>query len=157
MHMYELALATFGFLLGLLPQWFQRKRRLKTHWCALRADITQCTERAKTLLKDNIQSPLYRLPLIAYQTSYPILLADGAVTESEVLKLGEFFSLAQDINRGLDNAAQIYMSGDVIANKLQSEFNRNRMKAEQLVASKETGSLADQARAIVDGKVSPKW
>jgi hypothetical protein len=155
--MYELALATFGFLLGLLPSWFQRKRRLKTHWCAVRADIKQCNERAQTLLKDDVQSPLYRLPLIAYQTSYPILLADGAVSEDEVLKLGQFFGLVQDINRGLDNAAQIYMSGDLIANKLKSEFNRNRMKAEHLVVPKEAVSLANQALAIVDCKISQRW
>jgi hypothetical protein len=154
--MYELAIATFGFLLGLVPIWFQRKRRLKTHWCALRAEIGQCEEQANTLLTDDVESPLYRLPLIAYQTSYPILLADGAVSEEEVRMLGRFFGLVQDINRGLDNAADIHMSGES-TNKLRSEFNRNRLKAEHLIRTKDGPSLAEQARSIVDAKVNQAW
>ncbi len=82
--MTELAFAIFGFLLGLLPSWFNRKRRLKTHWCALRAEMMLCKEKAELLLNDNVMSPLYRLPVIAYQVSYPVVLADGAVAEEEV-------------------------------------------------------------------------
>ena len=155
--MYELTLATFGFLLGLLPSWFQRKRRLRTHWCAIRADISLCRDRAWNLLKDHVQSPLYRLPLDAYQASYPVLLADGAVSEAEVLKLGEFFGLVQDINRGLDNAATIYMSGDVVANKLTSEFNRNVMKTEKLFSTSDGPCVIDQVVALVDRRISAKW
>ena len=108
--MYEFAFTIFfGFLLGLVPPWYARKRRLKTHWCALRAEILQCKEKADILLKDKVQSPLYRLPLVAYQTSYPILLADGAVAEDEVSVLGRCYALVEDINRGLDKIGRAHV------------------------------------------------
>jgi hypothetical protein len=156
--MYELAFAVFGFLLGLVPPWFARKRRLKTHWCALRAEMYQCKENATTLLEDKVQSPLYRLPLIAYQTSYPVLLADGAAAENEASVLGKFFATVQDINRGLDNAAAIHMSGNVMDNKLTGEYNRNKLKAKNLL-DKVNGnpSLFEQAKEIVDQKIALKW
>jgi hypothetical protein len=77
--MIEVALLLFGILIGLLPPWFARKRRLKTHWCALRAEMDECSDKAGILLRDNIQSPLYRLPVNAFTISFPIVLADGAV------------------------------------------------------------------------------
>ncbi|MBI3545767.1 MAG: hypothetical protein HY081_04135 [Gammaproteobacteria bacterium] len=156
--MRELAFAIFGFLIGLIPPWFSRKRRLRTHWCALRAEILQCKEKSEALLNDNIQSPLYRLPNIAYQTSYPVLLADGAVDEKEVMVLGKFFGQVQDINRGLDNAAHIYMSDTPMGNKLRSEFDRNRLKAEKLSRGDATNpSLFDQSKDILDRKISLRW
>ena len=156
--MYELAFAVFGFLLGLVPPWFSRKRRLKTHWCAIRAEMSQCKDNAATLLQDKIQSPLYRLPLIAYQTSYPVLLADGAVAESEVSILGKFFSTVQDINRGLDNAAALFMSGGVMDNKLESEHDRNKLKARNLLDQENSNpSLYEQAKILVDRKIALKW
>lgn len=156
--MYELAFTILGFLLGLVPAWYARKRRLKTHWCALRAEMSQCKEKAETLLKDNVQSPLYRLPLTAYQTSYPILLADGAVGEDEVSVLGNFWALVEDINRGLENAASLYMSGNVVENKLTGEFHRNQKKAKNLLDSQNGGlSLFEQAKTIIDRKIVLKW
>jgi hypothetical protein len=120
--------------------------------------MSQCKDKATTLLKETIASPLYRLPLTAYQASYPILLADGAVEEDEVLVLGRFFALVEDINRGLDNAAAIYMSGNLMENKLQNEFNRNQMKAKKLLEEESGNSnLFDQAKEIVDKKIALKW
>ncbi len=154
--MTELAFAIFGFLLGLLPPWFNRKRRLKTHWCALRAEMMLCKEKAETLLNDNVMSPLYRLPVIAYQVSYPVLLADGAVAEEEVLILGRFFEQVQDINRGLDNAAQAKMGND--SYNLKTEYDRNLLKAERLVAEHNgEPSLFVLARDVVDEKISLRW
>ena len=72
-----------GFVLGLVPGWLDRKRRLRTHWCAVRAEFDLCKEMADKLLADNILSPLYRLPTVAFQTSFPLLLAEGALTEKE--------------------------------------------------------------------------
>ena len=154
--MTELAFAIFGFLLALLPPWFNRKRRLKTHWCALRAEMILCKEKAETLLKDNVMSPLYRLPVIAYQVSYPVVLADGAVAEEEVLTLGRFFEQVQDINRGLDNAAEAKMNND--SHNLKTEYDRNLLKAETLVVEHNgTPSLFVQAKAVVDKKISLRW
>ena len=154
--MKEILLILFGFILGIIPPWFTRKRRLQTHWCALRADIDQCKEKAETLLRDGVMSPLYRLPLIAYQVSFPVLLADGAVNEEEVLAIGRFFSLVEEVNRGLDSAAEMVKAGN--EQKLQQEFNRICLKAKALIVPKEgPESLYSEVRRIVDSKVSLKW
>jgi hypothetical protein len=39
--MEELLLVVLGFLLGLLPGWWERRSRLKVHWGALRAEVVQ--------------------------------------------------------------------------------------------------------------------
>lgn len=154
--MKELFLVLLGFLLGTIPAWFMRKRRLRTHWCALRADMEQCNEKAKKLLNDKIMSPLYRLPLIAYQVSFPVLLADGAAEEKEVLSIGRFFNMAEELNRGLDNAAEMLKVGN--DQKLLVEFNRNCLKAKTLIEPNEgKDSLYNEARRIIDSRISTKW
>jgi hypothetical protein len=115
-----------------------------------------CKEKAETLLKDNVMSPLYRLPVIAYQVSYPVVLADGAVAEEEVLTLGRFFEQVQDINRGLDNAAQAKMNND--SHNIKTEYDRNLLKAERLVAEHNSEpSLFVLAKAVVDRKIALRW
>lgn len=154
--MTEFVFAFFGFLLGLLPPWFNRKRRLKTHWCALRAEMMLCKEKAEMLLNDNVMSPLYRFPVVAYQVSYPVVLADGAVAEDEVLALGRFFDQVHDINRGLDNAAQAKMNND--SHNIKTEYDRNLLKAERLVEEYNgEPSLFALAKLVVDRKIALRW
>ncbi|WP_434151119.1 hypothetical protein ACR2R6_06135 [Methylocaldum gracile subsp. desertum] len=154
--MNELLMFFLGFFFGLVPSWFQRKRRLKTHWCALRAEIEQCREKAETLLRDNVESPLYRLPVMAYQISFPILLADGGVEENEVSVIGRFFSQTQDINRGLDNAAEMLKSGN--DGQRKQEHDRNCLKVKGLINAKDgKESLYIQAKKIVDGKIALRF
>ena len=154
--MKELLLVILGFLLGLVPSWYARKRRLKTHWCALRAEIIECNAKAGTLLTDNIKSPLYRLPVTTFHVSFPALLADGGVNESEVSAIGRFFSMAEEINRGLDNAAEMLKSSDI--ESLDREFNRNCLKSKKLTEQNENSeSLYAEAIRVVDRKVSSNW
>ncbi len=154
--MKEALLVLFGFVLGLVPTWLDRKRRLKTHWSVIRAEMELCRERASTLLNDAIQSPLYRLPLSAYEASFPILLAEGALSEPESLIMGRFFCQVQDINRGLDNATAMLHSNDTAG--LNREYDRNLLKARRLVDSREgEESLYTEARRVVDAKVAKPW
>ena len=154
--MKELLLVLLVFCLALVGPWLQRKRRLKTHWCALRAEIEQCREKTETLLTDPVMSPLYRLPVMTYQTSFPVLLADGAVHEKEVSVIGRFFSQAQDINRGLDNAAEMFKAGN--DEKLKQEFNRNCLKVKEMIEPKDgEKSLYTQAKTVIDYKISLRW
>ena len=122
----------------------------------MRAEIEQCREKAETLLSGRVKSPLYRLPLMTYQTSFPALLADGAVHENEVSVIVRFFSLAQDINRGLDNAAEMFKASN--DEKLQQEFHRNRLKVRDMIEPKDGGeSLYTQAKTVLDHKISLRW
>ena len=154
--MKEVLLVLFGFVLGFIPTWLDRKRRLKTHWSVIRAEIELCREKAVALLNDAIQSPLYRLPSSAYETSFPVLLTEGALSESESLTMGRFFSQVQDINRGLDNASTVLRSNDTAG--LNQEFDRNLLKARSLIESGDGApSLYTSAKTLVDGKVAKQW
>jgi len=154
--MKEVFLVLFGFMLGQFPAWLDRKRRLKTHWSVIRAEMELCREKASALLNDAIQSPLYRLPLSAYGESFPVLLSEGALSEAESLTIGRFFCQIQDINRGLDNAAEMLHSNNI--NGLSREYSRNLLKAKSLVESSQgEESLYAETRKIVDAKIAKSW
>lgn len=154
--MNEVFLILFGWFLGCLTVWLDRKRRLRAHWFALRAEMTLCHDRASTLLKDDIRSPLYRLPSSAYECSLPALLSEGAVSESDLLTLGRFFCQVQDINRGMDNAAAFLGANDAAG--LDREYDRNVKKARALVAvTEDAESLHTEAKQVVDAKIRLWW
>lgn len=153
--MKELLLLVVGFILGHVPSWLDRKRKLRTHWHAILAEMVLLKEKAETLLNDQIRAPLYRLPVVAYETSFPILLAEGAVTEEEIKTIGRCFSLVQDINRGLDNVTELYKTG---SDKLEKEYERNCLKAKTLLIDKDgQKSVFEPARNIVDAKTKLSW
>jgi hypothetical protein len=152
----ELLFLVAGFILAHVPALFDRRRKLKTHWHAIRAEMMLCKEKAEILLKDGIQAPLYRLPIVAYSTSFPVLLAEGAVNEDEVMKIGRCFGQVQDINRGLDHAAELYKLGN--NEKLEKEYERNCLKAKTLLFGKDgQESLFEPAKKIIDSKIVVPW
>ncbi len=148
----EIIAVVIGAILGFAlsegkDAWFRRKRR-KSHFGALRAEIELCREMAETYLRDNIVAPLYRLPINAYENSMPALLADGVLNETEVRALTEFFAQVQTLNRGLDQAQSMREEGE--QQMLQEEFGRNRLKAERLVPLEARPvSYYDRAIAVV--------
>jgi hypothetical protein len=105
--MQEVLLVILGFVLGVLPTYWERRRRQKAHKAALDAEQKICRQLAQTYLDANIAAPLYRLPEAAFSTAFPALLADGVVSQVEIEELEWFWLRVQDINRGLDqvNAA----------------------------------------------------
>lgn len=154
--MKELLFLVAGFILAHVPGLFDRRRKLKTHWHAIRAEMMLCKEKAEILLKDGILAPLYRFPIVAYSTSFPFLLVEGAVTEDEVMKIGRCFDQVQDINRGLDHAAEMYKLGN--NEKLEKEYERNCLKAKTLLIGKDgQESLFESAKKIVDSKIVVPW
>jgi hypothetical protein len=152
----EILAVVMGAILGFAlsegkSTWLLRKRR-KSHFGALRAQIELCREMAETYLRDNIIAPLYRLPLSAYENSMPALLADGALNETEVRALTEFFAQVQTLNRGLDLAQTMRERGE--DQMLQEEFARNQLKAERLVPSEiRPASYYDRAIAVITSRV----
>jgi hypothetical protein len=91
-------------LLVVAKDLWDRHRRLRTHWAALGAELVYCSRSAQTYLNDNVRSPLYRLPTMAYRNALPGLLEAGALTGNEVLVLLEFFNEVETLNRGLEQA-----------------------------------------------------
>ena len=154
--MKEFLLLLAGFLLAHIPGVFDRKRKLKTHWHAIRAEMILSKEKVETLLSASIRAPLYRLPVVAYSTSFPILLAEGAVTEDEVMKIGRCFGQMQDINRGLDYASEMYKLGN--NERLEKEHERNCLKAKALLFGEDgKESFFEPAKKIVDSKILVSW
>ena len=147
----EVASLVIGFLLGLVPGWVARGRRLRGHWGALRAELELCADRGQALLTHHVGAPLYRFPTMAYEASLPILLAEADVSEEEAIALGRFYCQVQDINRGLDNAAAVIMD----TQRLEQEFQRNVLKCRDLIEGEQ--SLYGAARQLVDGKVATPW
>ncbi len=144
--------AILGFILSWLPTWLDRRRKLKTHWQAIRADLKRCKENAETLLNDRIQAPLYRLPVAAFNTSFPILLSEGELTEDESLSIGRCLDQIHDINRGLDYASEMHKLRN--AAERDQEYSRNLLKARALLGKDGKPSLYDAAMAIVDRKIA---
>jgi hypothetical protein len=138
----------FGFLLGLIPGWFARKRRLKSHWAALSAEIDLCKEKCEAYTGlPKIIAPLYRMPLDGFRNSFPVLLAEGALKEHEVKILSKFYGQAEDINRGLDRVANM---GPSLA-EINGEYNRNLAKARELIEdSEQSKSFYRMARQVVN-------
>jgi hypothetical protein len=148
----EIVLVVVGFVLAWVPQWFDRRRRIVAHWGALRAEALLCTDCANALLMDNVMAPLYRLPTVAFEKAFPVLLVEGELAEEHVLALNRFFSQAQDINRGLENATRLAHAGDEA--KLQQEYERLLLKASVLVKGPDgQGGLSADAFALVNAKL----
>lgn len=134
---------------------FERRRKLKAHWAAIRAEMKLCKDSAETLIADKVMSPLYRLPVAAVETAFPILLAEGHVTEEEVLAITRYSNWVKELNRGLDNAAQCKATGNYAA--MEHEYSRNLLKAEFLIGKYGDEKVMETAKNIVDGKLLRWW
>jgi hypothetical protein len=150
-----LASLLLGFALAQLPAAWDRRRKLRTHWRALRAELRECDRLAEILRTAKIGAPLYRLPDVAYKAAFPLLLGEGAVTEQEYSCIARCYAQIGDINRGLDGDARIEM-GDMIAmSKLAIEYERLCLKAAELLDGKSgDGGLLASALQVVDVKAS---
>jgi hypothetical protein len=147
----EVILILVGFVLAWVPQWADRRRRIVAHWAAMRAETLLCTERANSLLQDKVLAPLYRLPTIAFEKAFPLLLVEGELSETEVLALSRFFAQVQDINRGLENATRLAQAND--KDKLKEEYERLMLKASTLVGGTgNRGGLSSDAFSLLDEK-----
>jgi hypothetical protein len=152
----EVLLILIGFVLGFIPSWLDRKRRLKTHLQAIRAEMQLVRERANMLLNDNVMAPLYRFPVSTYQTSFPVLLAEGVLSEKGAHSLGDHYCQAQDINRGLDNATAMAHSNDAVG--IRQEYDRLLRKGRRLMEDGPEGPAQYTAGfAVVDQQLLRPW
>lgn len=146
-----------GFVLGHTPAWFDRHRRIKTHWHSLRAEALLCKKAAEGFLAANIMSPLYRLPVVAFDRAFPILIAEGVIEEAELMSLSRFVSMVQELNRGLEDASELLKANnDALLRKLH---DRNTLKASALLKPmNDEPALALEALRIIETKLEqPRW
>ena len=139
-----------GFILAQAKDWWSRRRRRKSYWGALRAELEFCRGQAEILMKDQVAAPLYRLPVAAYAHSFPALLGDGAVSEDEARTIMRFFTEVETLNRGLDLATAARDRNDNNAT-LHAEANRNHVKARRLTAAGDgTVNYYAPTRQVID-------
>lgn len=153
--MKEALLILFGFILAFAPNWLDRKRKLRSHWHAISAELSLIEEKADAYLSHGIMAPLYRLPHKTYDTSFQMLLTEGAITGNEVISIERFYDLVKDINRGLDQI-QEYLAQDN-ADGRDREYNRNILKFRELnIGKNEVEALKCSVNVIVKNKCNLK-
>lgn len=170
-------LVAFGFALGLIPPSWARRRRRLSHWNFLKAEVDACGQIAADLVikgdeggaeqgpgfvveeKKIVLSPLFRLPVTSYATSFPALLAEETLAEDEIKNLVAFFGHVHEINRGLDYAAEMYKLKE--EKMLWRERGRVSLKAEKIVQplKDSQSSLYDTCLRIASehAKTTARW
>jgi hypothetical protein len=156
--MNEVIAALVGVVVGsgitLLVDWRKSRARQQAHWAALGAEMDYCRDRAEIYLRENVASPLYRLPTVAYAHSLPALLEAAALLdETDTRDLLSFFSEVETFNRGLDQVDRARLITDPAEQErsIQAEYKRNKIKAEDLV-----GKYYAAAKAVVMKYRRPK-
>jgi hypothetical protein len=145
-----------GFVLAWVPQWLDRKRKIRAHWSAIRAEMVIQRENAIEYKAADVLAPLYRLPYVAFTVGLPQLLLEGQITEEENLVIGRYGALVQDINRGLDQATELRGAGRI--SELHQEYNRLLLKVHSLTqGAEDREALYDAALSILDRKVAQSW
>ena len=141
--------ATLGFAGPQLVAWSQKRKRHRAYWSAMSAEVDLCREDAEVYVRDMVIAPLYRLSTIAYANGFPGLLGDGAVSGDEAKAVLSFYSLVDQINRGLEQANDALVDGKK-TDKAIAESLRLDEKCKRLVAE---GGPYDAVRAVIDAHI----
>lgn len=116
----------------------RRSRRRQAE--ALQVEIDYCARLARTYTTEGYSAPLYRFPDAVFKAVFP-QLATGALKPTGIDALTSFFSLVDQMNRGLDAVDRFRAAGEVP--NAQDEINRLLLKAAQMQhpmeASREPG------------------
>lgn len=111
----------------------ERNRKRHGNFEALAVEIQICGELADGYLKGNVLAPAYRMPMIAYQRSFPELLTDGVLAVDETKALIRFYINVAAFNFSVDQAQAALMSSDEERPPhLIRETKRARLKAAKL-------------------------
>jgi hypothetical protein len=149
---FGLAGVVLGALLTQLREILQRRKRHLSYWSALSAEVDLCHGFAMAYENDPVQSPLYRLPTLAYEKGFPALLADGATTENEAHCILRFYGQVLQINRGLEYAH----AGRNDPKTLALEESRLKLKTKNLIDPNCTdpgGPYYSAVRGAIDRRV----
>jgi hypothetical protein len=131
--------AAIGAVLGsCIPLvWTSRQRRLERigELVGMQVELRLQQMDMDALLNDPVQSPLYRLPVSIFERALPKLIGEKKLTVNEISLLVEYVNRVDELNRGLDRAAE---ASTTTANGwvVEGEYNRNRDKAKKMLSEK---------------------
>lgn len=134
-----------GFALTTVRDWLTRRHRQRAHFEALLAEMQFCAEQAAMFLQHGITAPVYRLPTSSYQSAFPALLSDGAISGADITAVIRYFNEVETLNRGLDQTESHRSAGSDDENALKTEHQRNILKAQRLTVEANYYSAAHQA------------
>jgi hypothetical protein len=122
-----------GFGLAVLKDSRSRKQRQRAHIAGMIEELKFCSDQACAFVDDKVLAPLYRLPTVTYQSAFPVLLADGAMSSGDIKAIIQYFNEVETLNRGLDQAES--QRGKGFTSALQDEHHRNLGKASRLLVN----------------------
>jgi|SRR5688572_24729183 len=126
-----------GLLFPIVHAWWRRRKERRGELFAMHVEMRRALECMQSLLSDEIKAPLYRLPLSMYTIALPKLIGEGNLGINEIGALLEYGMSTEELNRGLDRAGQAHAAGPNLANWLEEEFGRNRLKASKIIDKKQ--------------------
>ena len=143
--------AALGYLGAELREFFRRKRERQGHFEALGVEIQICSDIARGDSGGKVRAPAYRMPLMAYQRSFPLLIADGVLSLEEINALARFYMNAAAFNYSLDQAQAVLMKKeeDRPPKRLENESFRARMKALKLNSEGESSNHYHTAIRVI--------
>jgi len=120
-----------SLLTFLLTEWHNfkiTKNKLKSHWQALKEEAEICKIKADEFINDSITAPLYRLPTMLYQTSFPFILANDKLSKEETSSVILYFTQVDHFNRGLDIAEKKHLKRELTRNASEALFGRTKVQ-----------------------------
>lgn len=101
----------------------------------------QCEIYVVQFIEQNWYAPAYRLPTVAFDKIWPMLLAEGKLTDQAIKDVTQFYTDATSFNRSLDRIDQLKFerpvsdpaSENLVIDLIRSEAGRALMKAVHLI------------------------
>jgi hypothetical protein len=90
----------------------------------------------RALLKENIQAPLYRMPIANFNRALPKFITDGRLDIDDIGTLVDYGNRMEELNRGLERAGDAHAAGVGGMGLLAQEFQRNMAKAREILEAK---------------------
>jgi hypothetical protein len=101
---------------------------------AMIAEASSAGLRMKTLVREVMPAPLYRLPSAITKRALPKLIGDGQLSPTEIDLLVEFSNKIDEVNRGLERAGDAHAAqAEQVSEWLKQEHRRNVAKAKEVI------------------------
>jgi hypothetical protein len=97
----------------------------------MQVELQQAHIAISNLFLDAVAAPLYRLPLAISKQALPKLIGDAILDEDEVSVLVEYINSVEELNRGLEHAAEADMANSI--SLLTAQATRNQTKGRDIL------------------------
>jgi hypothetical protein len=132
---------TAGVLIGAIlasaiptaVEWWRRRVERRGELIAMSAEYYLAARALHALETENVQAPLYRIPLTMFEHALPKLIGEGSLKTGEIAVLIEYVNRIEELNRGLGRASAAHAAEQ--PKLTEDEFRRNLAKVAGLRAA----------------------